>query len=399
MTTSRKIIRWSAFHARFAFDRRSGMKGARPTVLLVRPTGGKGGGMMRVADYLQGARHARGPEVSFETLDVRGDGALPGTPFVFAREAARMHAMIRQGRIQLVHLFVGDRLSLLRKCAVARLARRAGVPVLLHLHAYDLSGAMARWPRALGRFVSRTFTDAEGVVVLGPTAANDVTRLFGVAPSRLRIIANGVDAPAARPSSEARRSNRIVFCGNLSERKGVGLLLGAFARPELREADVRLVLAGGGDLPHYAALARRLGVQDRVDFVGWQERDAVSTLLAECRALVLPSNSEALPLAVLEALGHGIPCITTPVGELPTYTAGTQAVRYVPPADPSALAKAIAEVAADDAIATRLSEAGRALFERHFAIGPFVEAMHEAYASILSAPAQARHGAPGTPAP
>lgn len=216
-----------------------------------------------------------------------------------------------------MHLFVGDRLSLLRKCAIARLARRAGVPVLMHLDAYDLGGAMRRWPQALCRYVARTFSAAEGVVVMGPQAADDVTRLLGVAQSRLRIIANGVAAPAIRPATEARRSNRSLFCRNLSERKGVGSLLHAFAQPEVRSTDASLVFAGGGDLPHYEALARSLGLQDRVSFIGWQQRDEVSTLLAECRALVLPSNSEALPLAVLEALGHGTPASPRRWGNCP----------------------------------------------------------------------------------
>jgi glycosyltransferase involved in cell wall biosynthesis len=350
---------------------------------LVHPTGGKGGGMMRVADYLRGAGRPGRSDVGFELLDVRGDGPLPGTPLVFARETARLQALLRQGHVQLVHLFVGDRLSLLRKCVVARMARRAGVPVLMHLHAYDLDGAMTRWPRPLCRFVADTFARAEGVVVLGPQAADDVTRLLSVAPSRLRVIANGVAAPTTRPAAEARRSNRFLFCGNLSERKGVGLLLQAFAQPELRNTDASLVLAGGGDLPHYAALARSLGIQERVSFIGWQERDEVSTLLAQCRALVLPSNSEALPLAVLEALGHGIPCITTPVGELPRYTEGTDALCYVPPGARTALAEAISTLATDDALAARLSAAGRTLFERHFELDPFVDAMYEAYRAIL----------------
>jgi glycosyltransferase involved in cell wall biosynthesis len=346
--------------------------------------------MMRAADYLRGAERRDRRRIAFETLDVRGDGPLPGTSIVFVREALRMRAMIEQGRVQLVHLFVGDRLSLLRKCALARLAQRAGVPVLLHLHAYDLEDELRRWPGTLRRFAARTFACAEAVAVLGPQAAKVVIEQMGVEPSRLRVIANGVAAPAAVPSTTARRSKRILFCGNLSERKGVGLLLRAFAQHPVRESDTSLVLAGGGDLAHYSALARALGVHDRVTFLGWQERDAVSTLLTECRALVLPSNSEALPLAVLEALGYGTPCITTPVGELPHYTQGTDAVRFVHPGASTALAEAISEVSTDDALAARLSANGRSVFERHFTLNRYVDAMHDAYESILN-----RRASPG----
>lgn len=73
----------------------SALKAAvRPLVLWMQPTGSKGGGMMRVADNLRGAEALGRPGPGFETLDVRGDGLLPGTPLVFARQAVRLHTLL-----------------------------------------------------------------------------------------------------------------------------------------------------------------------------------------------------------------------------------------------------------------------------------------------------------------
>lgn len=66
------------------------------------------------------------------------------------------------------------------------------------------------------------------------------------------------------------------------------------------------------------------------------------------------------------------------------------AVRYVPPGSRSALIEAIVALATDDALAARLSVAGRSLFEQHFTLGPFVDAMHQAYESIFKGTAGAR---------
>jgi glycosyltransferase involved in cell wall biosynthesis len=360
----------------------------KPRVLLVRPTGSKGGGMMRVADYL--LAHADGTGVDFATLDARGDGPVLFTPLVFARESARMHRMIRQGRIQLVHVFVGDRLSLLRKCAVARIALTAGAPVVLHLHAYALGEFLECLPGFVGDFVARVFRDSASIVVLGPAAAQEVATRFCVEPARIRIVANGVDAPSIRPTADARSTRRFLFCGNASERKGVGLLLGAFAAPAVQATGATLVLVGGGDLPRYKELARSLGIGDRVEFAGWQDRPTVSRLMSSCRALVLPSYYEALPLAVLEALGHGLPCIATPVGELSAYTDRVAAIRYVAPGDLEGLAAAVQAIATDDALASRYSDEGRKLFERFFSVSSFNASVHEVYRSVLSGRESAR---------
>jgi glycosyltransferase involved in cell wall biosynthesis len=349
---------------------------------------------MRVADYL--LAHARGSGVELATLDVRGDGPVSLSPLVFAGRSARMCRMIRQGRVQLVHVFVGDRLSLLRKCAVARLAMTAGAPVLLHLHASALAGVTERLPRMIRDFVSRSFVDAAAVVVLGPGAAADVESRFGVPRARIRVVPNGVDAPTVRPSAAARSSRRFLFCGNASEPKGVGLLIRAFAEPAVSRTDATLVIAGGGELSRYRELAHSLGIGNRVEFPGWQDRESVSRLMLSCRALVLPSFSEALPLAVLEALGHGLPCIATPLGELPGYTNGVQAVRYVTPGDLNELAAAVAAFATDDALVSRHAGEGRAVFERFFSIASFTESIHDVYRSVLSGSAPVRLQGDGT---
>lgn len=363
---------------------RADVRRSVPTVLLVHPTGGKGGGMMRVADYLRGAASTGETAFSFLTSDVRGDGPLPATLPVFVSQAVRLNTLARAGGVQLVHLFAGDRLSLVRKCAIACIARRAGLPVLLHLHAYALASTIAGWPRRLRVFVARTFAHADGVVVLGPSAADDVVRLFGVDPSRLWIVPNGVAALPKAPDFDLRDRSTVVFVGNLSERKGVGTLIRAMSDRRIRERDLRLVLLGGGDLPAYRRLARTVGVNDRTEFRGWQSRDAVSQAMSQAGSLVLASTHEALPLAVLEGLAFGVPCITTAVGELPSYVRDGDAVRYVEPGNAEALATTLCTLHDEPEGARRLAESGRATFERHFRLEPFVTGMHAVYRTILA---------------
>lgn len=354
------------------------------TVLLVRPTGSKGGGMMRVADYLESAPGVNERGLRFLTCDVRGDVPLAVTPLTFLRQAVRMRALARSGRIDLVHLFVGDGLSALRKSLFARIALKQGLPLVLHLHAGDLPGTLASIPQFLRRFIASTFSRAHAVVTLGPAAADLVVARFGVDPSRVFVVPNGVKAPADTAGRAARRSDRILFCGNLSEDKGVSVLLRAFASESLRRQDARLLLAGGGDVPRYRRVAEALGVADRVEFLGWQERDSIGRLMLECRALVLPSAREALPLVVLEAFGHGLPCIATPLGELPHYAKDTDAVSWVEPGDTAGLAAAIQELLGNDRLATQRSLAGRALHERHFTMARFVDGLCDAYAAALN---------------
>src|SRR6185295_1927196 len=121
--------------------------------------------------------------------------------------------------------------------------------------------------RALTRWV---FSLPSSVVVLGMSARRFVTEELGVPPRRVEIVINGVPAPVEQRRNAKRGSvQRVLFLGNLSERKGVSDLLDALARPGFDASRLEVILAGGGDLAGYRARARALGIEGFVRFEGW----------------------------------------------------------------------------------------------------------------------------------
>ncbi len=342
---------------------------------------------MRVADYLvcTGSRTPGSPV--FLRCDVRGPGPLIATPLVFLREARALRQLASAGAVDLVHLFVGDKLSLLRKCAFARIAHSCRLPYLLHLHAANLGPFLGRLPLASIRWLRATFLAAAGIVVLGKGAKELLCATLGIPAERVRIIPNGVEAPhlLAAPPREAAKT--LLFLANLSRRKGLHDLLSALDQPCLRKQSVRLVVAGGGNIRRYQARASALDLLDRVEFVGWRSRAEVTTLLCRAHLLVLPSYAEALPLAVLEALAHGVPVVTTDVGETSSYVSDGRDVLFVATGNPVVLADVTARGLEHEALAPSLARNGREAYEKFFRIETFFESMLECYSQCVTAPA------------
>lgn len=172
----------------------------------------------------------------------------------------------------------------------------------------------------------------------------------GVAPGRVTVIPNGVDAarfaPAATEVARERNGHDpVIGCvGCLAPRKDHRTLLEALSALDRRGRRFHAVLVGDG--PERAALetrVRELGLGDRVRFAG--ERDDVPALLATFDVFVLSSREEGIPNALLEAMAAARPVVATAVGGTPEVIAGGETGWLVPAGAPEALAAAL-----DDAL-------------------------------------------------
>jgi glycosyltransferase involved in cell wall biosynthesis len=195
--------------------------------------------------------------------------------------------------------------------------------------------------RALDRYVCMTDALKEEALAHGLDAAKIVS------------IPNGVDLGAfSRPRRE--EPGLVLFCGRLNTQKRLDVLLRAVEKVKA----ARLEVAGTGEEEDaLRALARSLGIEGRVDFLG--ARSDVAALHARAQVFCLPSASEGLPNALLEALAAGTPSVATDIpGNRDVATEGREGL-LVPPGDVDALARAIARLLEDRALAGRLGAAGR----------------------------------------
>ncbi len=175
-------------------------------------------------------------------------------------------------------------------------------------------------PYVLGQ-ERRMFThrDLQAVICNSAMVRDDIAARFGTPPAKLRVIYNGVDLELFHPRSAAGRdqtraalgiapADPLFLCvGSGFERKGVARLIEALAT---LPAPARAAIVGADkNTQRYRALAARLGVADRVHFLGG--RDDLPRLYGAADAFVLPTLYDPMPNAALEALASGLPVITT----------------------------------------------------------------------------------------
>lgn len=206
----------------------------------------------------------------------------------------------------------------------------------------------------------------------------EAIRTFGLR-NPVCVIRNGVTATAhfaaARPAWRAALPSDariLLFLGRLTPKKGLTNLIRAWSAFKQRAATTaapwHLVIAGWGDDGYVAglrSLAAHLALDAHTHFIGPQHDAAKDATFGAAEAFILPSVSEGLPMAILEAWQHGLPVLMTPQCNLPEGVAHGAAVAVMPDVD--SLAARLADLATWPP--TRLlamGHAGRALAAERF---------------------------------
>ena len=189
---------------------------------------------------------------------------------------------------------------------------------------------------------------AAGLLAVSAALRDDMIAL-GLPGDRIRVHRTGVDLDRFRPVDRAAARAALgvsgpllVTAGGLIPRKGQRFAIEALA--SLPGATL-LVVGGGPDGPALQRLARRLGVADRVRFLGPQPHEALPGLLAAADVAVQPSAAEGLANVWVEALACGTPVVTCDVGGARDAIDRPEAGRLVP-REPSAIAAAVRDLLA-----------------------------------------------------
>jgi glycosyltransferase involved in cell wall biosynthesis len=232
------------------------------------------------------------------------------------------------------------------------------------------------------RLLQRAAYRAAHRIVANSQAAAQQVAADGVPEGRIIVISNGIDPSIVPRIHYSARPRRIAVVACLRQEKRIDVLIAAAPRVLERHPDAEFLIVGDGPCrEQLTALARATAVFDRFQFLG--HRDDVPAVLAQADLLVLPSQSEAFPNAIIEAMAAGLPVVATHVGGIPELVEEGRTGRLVPPGDANALAGALLDVLDPPARAAEFGRAGRRRIEETYSFDRMVEQFETLYVSEL----------------
>ncbi len=264
--------------------------------------------------------------------------------------------------------------SSLRYGALSRLSRRGLKAIYRNIGMASFWAGPAPVVQA-NRLLLRAF---DLVVSLSDRARQDFLSVYHLPPQRVAVIPNGIDAgpfralpgpeqreACRRSLSLARRDFALICVGGLSPEKGQEDLLHILREARGRAGSMRLLLAGDGPLRRtLEQKAASLGIADSVSFLG--VRDDVPALLAAADLFVLPSRSEGIPGALIEAGMAGLSAVACDVGAVSDVVLNGVTGVVVRPGDRAAFREAVIDLAQAPQRRQAMGAAARERCLRHF---------------------------------
>jgi len=291
---------------------------------------------------------------------------------------AELVSLIREIKPDLIHLN-SSKAGFLGRIAAAV----CGIPAVYFVHGWAFRQNATATFRPIAIWAERLAAPLCSRFISPSRHEIEIGRQFRIGRmSRCVCIPHGIkaDAPRANPAGW-NQDGSVTAC-----------MVARFERPKRQELlilaakqvpSVRLVLVGDGDRrASCETLVRRLGMADRVDFLG--NRLDVADILAKAHMGIMSTDMESLPIALLEAMRAGLPVLGTQTGGVPEVIEHGVNGFMGPTGDSEWMAEAFSRLAGDPKRRENMGAASRVLFEKKFTLERMVQQTLEVYDSVIS---------------
>jgi len=259
-------------------------------------------------------------------------------------------------------LVISDISSAARNMVAVRQVLRAGGQLMLVVQAEPSPAAGKSWWRRLlvARCQTYLFRNA-ALAVTNSAFTAALTRRLAHSALPVVVAPPGLETaplPALPPRGDGPLQLNLLYVGEISRVKGLMRLVEALGH--LPSLDYHLNIVGGhSQEPDYfgavTAAISRLGINDRLTFHGYADRERLNQFYRQADILLVPSQCEGYGMVIAEGFCHGLPVIASATGAIPEIVAGGVNGLLVPPRDAGALASALSTLAHDSGLRQRMS--------------------------------------------
>jgi len=355
------------------------------------------GGSGIVATELGLELATRGHDVHFITYanPIRLD---PGTPRIFYHEvevsnyplfqyppyclalASRMAEVAEDYELDLLHVHYAIPHSTAAMLAQQMVASRRRLPFITTLHGTDIT--IVGMDRSYFPITKFSIEKSDGITSVSQDVRRETYEVFGV-PNEIRVIYNFVNTDIYRPmENRPNGEKRLMHISNFRPVKRVMDCVRVLAEV-LKTTPAHLYMVGDGpDRPEAHRLARELGVEHQVTFMGKQ--DHVERLFPRMHVLLMPSEMESFGLGALEGMACGVPPVATRVGGLPELVTDGVDGFLEPVGDIAAQSRRVVELLTNEPLHREMAETARRTAVERFASSKIIPQYETYYEEVIA---------------
>lgn len=257
----------------------------------------------------------------------------------------KLRRLLRTDAPDLVHVHSSFGPSFFRKYPIIHMAAKRGIPVVNHIHGSALDELYTNAPSWKKRMVEKSYGECAKIIVLSEEWKKKISAI--VPAERIEVVSNYSKIKReliAQDNLDARfEKKQVLYLGRFDDLKGVVDIPAIADIVKKKLPNVTFILAGSGETEPTEAEIKRLHLEETVILPGWIRGDEKEKLLRESSIFLLPSHMEAMPMSILEAMGYGLPIVSTEVGGIPQVVEKDVNGKLYRPQDVESMAAGIIE--------------------------------------------------------
>lgn len=353
----------------------------RPRILVVGPRPSQIGGLATFTEILLSSPCIQRKYKLLHldtTRGVRGAGVASRLALInfvyFLQQATRFVWIVIRQRPHLMHVPMTSFWAYWKDAAFILLAKALGMKVVAHLHGGLFDRYFRESPVFVQRLIGKVMRLADVIIALSEKWRQFI--LAEVNPdTKIAVVPNTVDFMFARTLDDARfeqdrTRNIVLFVGNLGRLKGVFDIIKAVPLVIEFLPDACFLFAGpeeaAGQKAEISRVCDDAGLHGVVQLLGRVTGEAKLDLFLKSSVFILPSYAENLPYSLLEAMGAGLPVVTTPVGAIPELIEDGCNGFLIQPGDYQALASRIVDLLQNKRLRADMAKINRDLIRASY---------------------------------
>jgi len=232
---------------------------------------------------------------------------------------------------------------------------------------------------------SKLFNISQKITAVSRTVAGELGE-YGLDRSEITVVGNGVDEKTFTPNPN-KKSNigpYVLYTGVLRARKGIFDFIKSAQYVSKEFPDVKFIVCGTGRfLNKSREYTQRMGLQNKVLFLGYVPRTKLIATYQHATVQVIPSHYEGLPTVLLEAMSCGLPVVATDIGGNDEVISSGVNGFLVPPKRPEEMAKAVLRLLGETDLGVRIGAAARETIERCYTWDRIADRFLKCYEDLL----------------
>ena len=280
----------------------------------------------------------------------------------------------------LVHIHSSFGPSFYRKLPFIYMASWAKKPIINHIHGADFDEFYINSSEKKKQQIKKVYGKCKILVALSEEWKQRLEKI--VPKEKIIVIENYsiLHEDALKERCSRQSNHEVLFLGELGRRKGCYDIPSVIEDVAKDIPDVKFILAGAGSAQDETAikqLIKEKGIEQNVEFPGWVRGNQKDKLLREADVFYLPSYNEGMPMSILDAMGYGLPIVSTNVGGIPKIVHDDENGFCFEPGNVMQMGKAIELLLEDQRIEASISSFE--IVQRGYSLEEHIEKLEECY--------------------